>query len=152
MKVAAVFKTMATQLFVIKSIWIQNTIMLLALGLVLFFIFYFLAKKKPRHILAAAIWLFIVLWFFNSPFFGFSTVGVNPEGIEINYGVLSLRNDRLPITAPWKIITEPSGIRKLKRVHLIRIGNHESMKVRGLKDLDLLKSIGAAIDEYKNLS
>jgi type IV secretory pathway VirB3-like protein len=152
MKISAVFIAMGPQFFAIKSLWIQNTIMLSALGLVLFFIFYFMAKRKPRHILAAVIWLFIVLWFFNSPFFGFSTVTVNPQGIEINYGVLSLRNGRLPISAPWKIITEPSGIRKLKRIHLIKIGNHESMKVRGLKDLDLLKSIGAAIDEYKDLS
>ena len=123
--------------------------MLLALGLVLFFILYSLVKKKPKHLLASIIWLAIALWFFNSPFFGFSTVAVSPGGIEINYGILSIRNDHLPITSTWKIVTAPTGFRKLKKVHLIRIGTHESMKVRGIKDLDLLKSIGAAIDEYR---
>ncbi len=126
--------------------------MLLALGLVLFFILYSLVKKKPKHLMASVIWLAIVLWFFNSPFFGFSTVAVNPEGINIDYGIISFRNDHLPITTPWKIVTAPTGFRKLKKVHFIKIGNHESMKVRGLRDLDLLKSIGTAIDEYKNLS
>jgi len=143
---------MDTQIFVIKSLWVQNSIMLFALGLVLFFILYSLIKKKPKHLMASVIWLAIVLWFFNSPFFGFSTVAVNPEGIKINYGIISFRNDRLPITTPWKIVTAPTGFRKLRKVHLIKIGNHESMKVRGIEDLDLLKSIGAAIDEYRNLS
>ncbi|EFK09688.1 conserved domain protein [delta proteobacterium NaphS2] len=126
--------------------------MLLVLGMILFFICYSLMKRKPRHLVASLIWLAIALWFFNSPFFGFSTVAVSPEGIEINYGILSIRNDHLPITAPWKVVTAPTGFRKMKKVHLIRIGNHESMKVRGVKDLDLLKSIGAAIDEYRKWS
>ena len=123
--------------------------MLLVLGLILFFIFYSLKKNKPRHLAASIIWLAIALWFFNSPFFGFSTVAVSPEGIEINYGILSIKNDHLAITSPWKIVTAPTGFHKMKKVHFIRIGTHESMKVRGIKDLDLLKSIGAAIDEYR---
>jgi hypothetical protein len=143
---------MDVQIFVIRSLWIQNSVMLFALGLVLFFIFYSLKKRKPKHLLAAIIWLGIVLWFFNSPFFGFSTVAVSPEEIKINYGILSFRNAHLPITSPWKIVSAPTGFQKLKKVHLIKIGNHESMKVRGIKDLDLLKSIGAAIDEYRKLS
>ena len=150
--VAPVTQAMDTQFFVIKSLWIQNSIMLLALGLVLVFLFYSLTKKKPKHLVASLIWLAIVLWFFNSSFFGFSTVNVNPEGIEINYGILSLRNEILPVSSPWKIVTAPTGFRKLKKVHLIRIGNHESMKVRGLEDLNLLKNIGTAIDKCRNLS
>ncbi len=126
--------------------------MLISLGLVLLFLFYSLAKKKPKHILASGVWLAIVLWFFNSPYFGFSTVAINPEGIEINYGILSLKNTTLPITSRWEIVTQPTGFRKLKKVHLIKIGNHESMKVRGLEDLNLLKNIGAAIDKCRNLS
>ncbi len=143
---------MGEQVFVIKHLWIQNSVMLLALGLLLFFVLYSVLRKKPRHLLAAIIWLAIVLWFFNSPFFGFSTVAVSHGGIKVNYGILSVRNDVLPITAPWKIISNPSGIRKLKRVHFIRIGNHDSMKVRGVRDLNLLKEIGATIDEYRDLS
>jgi len=124
--------------------------MLFALGLVLFFLFYSLIKKKPKHLLASAIWLVIVLWFFNSSFFGFSTVSVSPEGIEVNYGILSWRNDVLPITAHWEIVTTPSGIRRLRKVHIIKIGNHESMKVRSGNDVNFLKNIGAAIDECRD--
>jgi len=143
---------MDTQIFVIKSLWVQNGIMLLALGLVVFFLLYSLSKKKPKHLLASIVWLAIVLWFFNSPFFGFSTVAVNPEGITVNYGILSLKNEHLPITSPWKIITTPSGFRKLRKVHRIKIGNHESMKVKSTGDLDLLKDIGMTIEECRKLS
>ncbi len=145
-------RVMDTQTFVIKSLVVQNSIMLIALGMVLCFLFYSLIKKKPKHLLASLIWLGIVLWFFNSPFFGFSTVSVNPEGIDVNYGILSLKNDRLPITSPWKIEVMPSGLRKMKKVCLIRIGDRKSMKVRRGKALDLLKEIGATIDEYRDLS
>ena len=143
---------MDTQIFIIKSLAVQNSIMLIALGVVLFFIFYSFSKKKSKYLLASLIWLVIVLWFFNSPFFGFSTVSVNPEGIDVNYGILSLKNDRLPITSPWKIEVMPSGLRKMKKVYLIRIGDRKSMKVRRGKALDLLKEIGATIDEYRDLS
>ena len=143
---------MDTQIFVIKSLVIQNSIMVVALGIVLFFILYSLIVKKSKYLLASLIWLGIVLWFFNSPFFGFSTVSVSREGIEVNYGILSLKNGLLPITSPWKIETVPSGIRRMKKVSFMRIGDRESMKVRRGKGLNLLKDIGAVIDEYRDLS
>ena len=128
---------------------VQNSIMLIALGLVLFFLFHFLIKKKPKHLIASLIWVGIVLWFFNSPFFGFSTVSVNPEGIELNYGILSLKNGHLPITSPWEIETIPSGLRRMKKVYRIKIGNRKSMKVRW-GGLELLKEIGATIDAFRD--
>ena len=143
---------MDTQTFVIKSLVVQNSIMLIALGIVLSFLFYSLIKKKPKHLLASLVWLGIVLWFFNSPFFGFSTVSVNPEGIDVNYGILSFKNDRLSIRSPWEIETLPLGLRKMKRVYRIRIGDRESMKVRRGEGLDLLKGIGLTIDEYRDPS
>lgn len=143
---------MDTQTFVIKSLVVQNGIMLIALGIVIYFLLYSLIKRKPKVLLASVVWLGIVLWFFNSPFFGFSTVSVSPEGIHVNYGILSLKNDRLPVTSPWKIEAMPSGLRKMKTVYIIRIGDRESMKVRRGKDLDLLKGIGATIDECRDLS
>ena len=140
---------MDTQIFIIKSLAVQNSIMLIALGVVLFFIFYSFSKKKSKYLLASLIWLVIVLWFFNSPFFGFSTVSVSREGIDVNYGILSLKNDRLPIMSPWKIETIASGLRRMKKVYLMRIGDRENMKVRRGKGLDLLKDIGAVIDECR---
>jgi hypothetical protein len=108
-------------------------------------------QKKPKHLLASLIWLGIVVWFFNSPFFGFSTVSVNPESIDVNYGILSLKNDRLPITSPWEIETHTLGLRKMKTAYLIRIGDRKSMKVRRGKGLELLTGIGETIDEYRDL-
>ena len=140
---------MTAQAFIIKSLFVQNSIMLLSLGAVIFFLVFALVKKKPKHMVAAFIWLIIVIWFFNSPFFGFSTVTVSPAGIRLNYGILSLRNDLLPPDSPWKIETHFSDIRKMKKVYLIRIADHASMKVKGNKGQSLLEEIGGAIENLK---
>lgn len=95
------------------------------------------------------VWLGIVVWFFNSPFFGFSKVIVNRKGIEINYGILSFRNTVLPLDTPWKIETTPSGILKTSKLYYIQIGDHLSMKVKGEKDVDLLNRIGEAVEQIK---
>ena len=140
---------MATQIFIIKSLYIQNAIMLFVLGMVVFFLVYSLAKRKPKHLIASLVWIIIAVWFFNSPFFGFSAVSVSPEGIRLNYGILSLRNDLLPIDSPWKIETHLSGLRKMKKLYLIRIADRESMKVRRNQGLSLLEEIGGAIEDMK---
>jgi len=142
-------QVMATQIFVIKSLYIQNTIMLFVLGVVVFFLVYSLVKRKPKHLIASFVWIIIVVWFFNSPFFGFSAVSVSSEGIGLNYGILSLRNDLLPIDSPWKVETHSSGIRKMKKLYLIRIADRESMKVRRNVGLGLLEEIGSAIEDMK---
>lgn len=123
--------------------------MLFVLGVVVFFLVFSLVKKKPKHLIASFLWLIIAVWFFNSPFFGFSAVSVSPEGIRLNYGILSLRNDLLPIDSPWKVETRFSGIRKMKKLYLIRIADRESMKVRRNEGLDLLEKIGGAIEDMK---
>ena len=140
---------MATQIFVIRSLYIQNTIMLFVLGVVVFFLVYSLVKRKPKHLIASFVWIIIVVWFFNSPFFGFSAVSVSHEGIGLNYGILSLRNDLLPIDSPWKVEAHSSGIRKMKKLYLIRIAGRESMKVRRNEGLGLLEKIGGAIADMK---
>ena len=141
---------MIPQIFIIKSLYIQNSIMLLSLGVVLFFLFHSLWRKKLKHVFVFSIWVLIVLWFFNSPFFGFSTVCISTEGIRLNYGVLSSRNTVLPLDSSWKIETYLSGIRKMKKLYFIRIADQQSMKVRGGK-LSMLKKIGGAIDKRKHL-
>ena len=135
--------------FTIKSIAIQNAIMLLALGLVVYFILIALKKKSSKHILVSFIWLMAVLWFFNSPLFGFSRVTLGPQGIKIEYGILSFRNETLPIDTSWTIRSHVSGIRRIKRVYTLIIGNHESMRVKSREDLGLLKEIGKTIDRIK---
>ncbi len=104
-----------------------------------YFLVYSLVKRKPKHLIASLVWMIIVVWFFNSPFFGFSAVSVSSEGIRLNYGVLSLRNDLLPIDSQWKVETHLSGLRKMKKLYLIRIADHESMKVRRDVGLGLLE-------------
>ncbi|MGM0426160.1 MAG: hypothetical protein ACQEQ7_02860 [Thermodesulfobacteriota bacterium] len=136
---------MPPQTFIIKSLHIQNGIMLFSLGVVLFFFILSLWKKRPKHTVASLIWVGIVLWFFNSAFFGFSAVTVGTAGIRLDYGALSFRNTRLSIDSPWRIKTDFSDIRRLKRVYLLNIAGRESMKVRGEQGLALLESIGKAI-------
>ncbi len=137
---------MTPQTFSIKSLYFQNGIMLFSLGVVLFFLVHALIKKRPKHALASLIWVGIVLWFFNSSFFGFSEVTVGQAGIQLNYGVLSFRNAHLPIDSRWRIGTDFSDIRKLKRVYLIKIAGRESMKLKGENGKARLEAIGQAID------
>ena len=130
---------MEPQIFIIKSIFVQNTIMLLSLGVVLFILILSLKNKRQKSVVASLIWIGILFWFFNSSFFGFSAVSVSREGIRLNYGILSLRNDLLPLDTSWKVENYFGGLRRMKRLHFLRIGNHESMKVRGgpaVKDLE----------------
>lgn len=135
--------------FAIKSIVVQNSIMVLALAVVVYFIAAALRKKSPKHIFVSIIWLGVILWFFNSPLFGFSRVTLGPQGIKIEYGILSFRNETVPLDTPWTIESHVSGIRRLKRVYTLKIGNHESMRVKSKKDFELLKEIGKTIDQMK---
>jgi hypothetical protein len=136
---------MEIKTFVIKSLPVQNTIMLLSLGIVLFFLTRSLIKGKLKHIMVFLAWTGIVIWFFNSPFFGFSEVTVSRRGIKVNYGILSLRNKTLPLDTQWKIETSPSGLLKTSKLYYLQIGKHRSMKVKGKNDLALLRRIGDAI-------
>lgn len=141
--------TMETQMFFIKSLLVQNTIMLFSVGIVLCFLGRAFFKKNAKHVIVFLIWLCIAVWFFNSPFFGFSKVIVSRRGIEVNYGILSFRNTVLPLDTPWKIETSPTGILKTSKLYYIRIGDHQSMKVKGKKDVDLLNRIGDAVERTK---
>ena len=141
---------MTSQTFIIKSLYVQNSIMLISLGAVVFFLLHAVLKKRVKHILACSIWILIVLWFFNSQFFGFSTVSVSRGGVELNYGILSFRNVSLPIDTSWKIETYFSGFKKMKKLCFLRIGNHRSMKMRWGRGYHLLQDIGNAIDEMKS--
>jgi len=141
---------MDSEIFIIKSLYIQNSIMLTFLCVVVSFLVHSILKKKPKHIVVFSIWLLLVLWFFNSPFFGFSAVSVSPTGIKLNYGILSFRNDLLSIDSEWKVETYMAGIRKNKRLHFISIGGRQSMNVRGVKKLHLLEKIGESIERTKS--
>lgn len=140
---------MDSQLFIIKSLYVQDGIMLAALAGLIFLMVRSIARKKIKTMIAVLIWIGIVLWFFNS-FFGFSTVRVGPEGIGLNYGILSPRNAVLPIDSEWKIENYLSGIRRNKRLFYIRIDSHQSMRLSG-RQAQILEEIGAAIDSMKGL-
>lgn len=140
---------MDTEIFVIKSLNIQNAIMLTSLAAVVSLLVYSMVKRRPKHVMVFTVWVFLVLWFFNSPFFGFSTVSVSLEGIRLQYGILSWRNVLLPPDSAWTVDTYLSGIRKNKRLHFISIAGRQSMKVKGEEKLQLLKRIGESIDRMK---
>jgi hypothetical protein len=140
---------MATQTFIIKSLYVQNTIMLGSLALVVFLLGRSIWKRQGKHAVVFSLWTIGVLWFFNSPFFGFSGVSVGEQGIHVEYGIISVRSASLPITSKWKIETYLGGIKKTRRLHYITIAHHESMKVKGREGLGLLQKIGASIDRWK---
>ncbi len=141
---------MDPEIFIIKSLFIQNAIMLISLGVVFSLLIHAIIKKRRKHAAVFTIWLALVLWFFNSTIFGFSAVSVDQEGIRLSYGILSLRNDLLPLDSEWKVETYLSGIRKNKRLYLITIGGRQSMKVKGADKLRLLQDIGKAIDRVRS--
>ncbi len=124
--------------------------MLLSMGVLLSILLLSFWKKRQKSVIAALIWIGIMFWFFNSPFFGFSAVSVSREGIRLNYGMLSLRNDLLPLESSWKVENYWGGIRKMERLHFLRIGDRESMKVSGAGALKNLQDIGSAIDEMRS--
>lgn len=141
---------MDSEIFIIKSLFIQNAIMLISLGVVFSLLIHAIIKKRRKHTAVFTIWLVLVLWFFNSTIFGFSTVSVGQDGIRLSYGILSLRNDLLPLDSEWKVETYLSGIRKSKRLYFITIGGRQSMKVKGEDKRRLLQSIGKAIDRIQS--
>jgi hypothetical protein len=141
---------MDSEIFIIKSLFLQNAVMLLSLSVVFFLLVHSIIKKRRKHTTVFAIWLILVLWFFNSPLFGFSAVSVGKDGIRLKYGILSLRNDRLPLESEWKVETYLSGIRKNKRLYFMTIGGRQSMKVKGENKRHLLQSIGKSIDRIRS--
>ncbi len=141
---------MDKEIFIIKSLYIQNTIMLVFLGVVVALLIHSLLKKRLKHTVVFLIWLFLVIWFFNSPFFGFSAVSVSPEGIKLNYGLLSFRNDLLPFNSEWEVKSYLGGIRKNKRLYFLSIAGRQSMKVKGEGKRRLLQAIGESISRLKS--
>ena len=139
---------MESQLFIIKSIYVQDGIMFLALAGLIFLLIKSFLNKKIKVLIASAVWIVIVLWFFNT-YFGFSSVRVSPDGIKLNYGVLSPKNTILSINSTWKIEDYLSGIRKNRRVFYIKIADRDSMGVTG-RNAKVLEEIGAAIDKMKS--
>lgn len=142
---------MEAELFIIRSVVVQNGIMSLVAAIAIGFLVYFIMQRKARHAIASAIWLAIVLWFFNSPLWGFSAVTVSAEGLKVDYGFLSVaKNAVLPVETHWKIYVYMGGTRRLERLYYFQLGEHMSLKVSGNDRLGLMKSLGAAIDQLNS--
>ena len=141
---------MDAEIFIIKSLFIQNAIMLISLGVVFSLLIHAIIKKRPKHTAVFTIWLALVLWFFNSTIFGFNAVSVHQDRIRLSYGILSLRNDLLPLDSYCIVETYWSAILTNKRLYLITIGGRQSMKVKGGDKLRLLEEIGKAIDRVRS--
>jgi len=140
---------MMAETFHIKSLFIQNAIMASFLLIILLLFIRSWLKSKKNQMIAVFIWLLIGLWFFNSPFFGFSTVKVDRQGISLNYGFLSIRNKTLPLDSEWKVETYLSGIKRNKRLFYLSVAGCESMRVT-LRDRERLDAIGEAIDRIRS--
>jgi len=140
---------MESQTFAIKSLMVQNAVMLFSLGIVVFFLLRAFMKGRLKHVVVFVVWVGIVLWFFNSPVFGFSRLTVSPKGIQVQYGILSFRNTTLGLETKWEIETRLSGIIRTTKLYDIRVGEHRSMRVKGKRGLELLQKIGLSIDGVK---
>jgi hypothetical protein len=138
---------MATEIFFIRSLTIQNGIMGIVAAIIAGLFIRSILQRKNRHTVAVIIWALIALWFFNSPLWGFSAVTVSPNGLKLHYGFLSvLKNTSLPPATSWKIRVYMGGIRKIKKLYYLQLAHHNSMKVRGADRLRTLQAVGTAID------
>jgi hypothetical protein len=139
---------MATEIFFIRSLTIQNVIMGIIAAIIAGLLIRSILQRKSRNTVAVVIWALIALWFFNSPLWGFSAVTVSPDGLKIHYGFLSVfKNTSLPPATFWKIRVYMGGIKKVKKLYYLQFARHNSLKVRGADRVRTLQAIGAAIDK-----
>jgi hypothetical protein len=139
---------MEAQTFFVRSVMVQNVIMGIIVAIILALLIRTIRKQNLTHVALVVVWGLIALWFFNGPFWGFSAVTATPEGLEIHYGFLSVfRNTTLPVSTEWEIRRYLGGIRKLKNLYFFELSGHRSLKVRGADKVEVLKALGAAIDD-----
>jgi carbon starvation protein CstA len=139
---------MEAQTFFIRSVMVQNVIMGIIAAIILGVLIRCLWKQQLKNTVAVVIWALIAVWFFNGPLWGFSAVTVSPDSLQIHYGFLSVfRNTTLPVDTHWKIRKYLGGIRKLKNLYFFELADHRSLKVRGMRKIELMQALGAAIDE-----
>ncbi|KPK29234.1 MAG: hypothetical protein AMK69_07280 [Nitrospira bacterium SG8_3] len=145
---ALVVFQMEPQTFFIRSVMVQNVVMGIIVAIIVGILIRSVRRQKATHVILVMMWGLIALWFFNGPLWGFSAVTVSPEGLEIHYGFLSVfRNTTLPVDTQWKIHRYLGGIRKLKNLYFFELSRHRSLKVRGADKVEVLKALGAAIDD-----
>ncbi len=139
---------MQAETFFIRSVMVQNVIMGIIVAIIVWLLVRTIRKQNFTHVILVVAWGLIALWFFNGPLWGFSAVTVSPDGLKIHYGFLSVfRNKTLPVHSQWKIRTYLGGIRRMKRLFFFQLPNHRSLKVRGTDKLEVMKALGAAIDD-----
>ena len=139
---------MQAETFFIRSVMVQNVIMGIIVAIIVWLLVRTIRKQNFTHVILVVAWGLIALWFFNGPLWGFSAVTVSPDGVKIHYGFLSVfRNKTLPVHSQWKIHTYLGGIRRMKRLFFFQFPNHRSLKVRGADKFEVMKALGAAIDD-----
>ncbi|MFO7761927.1 MAG: hypothetical protein ACQES8_03155 [Thermodesulfobacteriota bacterium] len=142
---------MNTITFAIKSVLVQNLIMAVIFSILLLLLLRAARKRSCKCLLAVSLWTAVVLWFFNSPLWGFSAVTVGPKGLKLHYGALSVaKNTTLPVDTTYEIKTYMGGVRKIKKLYYLELGRHRSMKVRGRKNLAILQDIGRTINRLND--
>ncbi|MCK4728192.1 MAG: hypothetical protein KAT27_04660 [Desulfobacterales bacterium] len=139
---------MEAETFFIRSVMVQNVIMGIIVAIIVWLLVRTIRKQNFTHMILVVAWGLIALWFFNGPFWGFSAVTVSPDGLKIHYGFLSVfRNKTLPVHSQWKLRTYMGGIRRMKRLFFFQLPDHRSLKVRGADKFEVMKALGAAIDD-----
>ena len=135
---------MPVKIFVLKSLFVQNMVMALAMGVALFLLYLGVKRKKLRQIVLFSIWVVLILWFFNSSMWGFSAVTIGDKGIKLRYGFLSFKNIILPLNTPFSIQTENSGFPKYRKLYVLKIGDRKSMRLSG-REYQKLKQVDTGL-------
>jgi len=144
---------MEPQTYFIRSLMVQNVIMGIVTAILVGLFFRFLLRGQRKYMLVVGLWGGIALWFFNGPFWGFSAVTVDPAGLTVHYGFLSVfQNTTLPVNSQWKIRRYLGGIRKLKNLYFFKLPGHKSLKVQGQDSIETMQALGEAIDRLNGRS
>ncbi len=115
--------------FEIIPLWIQNLFMLCIIAIDILFFVYSIHKNNKKIFLLSISWLFIIVIFFNSPFWRFSKISISHDKVKLNYGILCLLKNKeikKPITCT---IESSTSLFPFKKTFFLNINGYKSMSV-----------------------
>ncbi len=135
--------------FTIIPLWIENTVMLSCIFILSGGIIYGIKKHNSKIIFICIAWFLLSIYFFNSHFWGFSSISISSEGVKLNYGILSIEKNKIlspPISCS---ITHKVSKIPFRETYYLVINNYHSMGLTS-KKLDSLKKICNILNSYES--
>ncbi len=138
---------MVEQTFVIKSLYVQNGLVIAVFGVLFFLLLRAILKKRFSLVFICCLWLVLFFWFFNSQFWGFSALTFKNERLYLRYGLCSIfKNESIPLRTGPKIESEFAGFPQYKHLYYLVIDNRRSMGVVK-ENKRILEEIVARLDK-----